>query len=155
MFGWFLLFLAFMNNAAVNIHEELMFLNKHLTWCGCSIACVRPGAVSSGELLLPQCPVPRSASLMNAALASAQRIPGLWKWVVAQWKWCVRMNYVVCVCRLEWTEGGDEREMVGRIRWLRIFPESRSDLTPQLGPWPCWSGVEESEEQNFIKESFQ
>ena len=31
MFGWFLLFLAFMNNAAVNIHEELMFLNKHLT----------------------------------------------------------------------------------------------------------------------------
>lgn len=50
---------------------------------------------------------------------------------------CVGMNYMVCVCRLEWTERGDEREMVGRIRWFQIFPESSSDLTPQLGPWPC------------------
>lgn len=75
MFGWFLLFLAFMNNAAVNIHEELTFLNKHLTWCGCSVACVRPGAVSSGELLLRQCPVPHSASLMNAALAFCLKNP--------------------------------------------------------------------------------
>lgn len=71
MFGLFLLFLAFMNKAAMNIHEELTFLDKHPTSFCCIISCVRPGAVSLGELLLPQCPVPHSTSLMKAALASA------------------------------------------------------------------------------------